>query len=94
LEQHIDHDHRLGGSEVRGDSDTPGGGAPPDPPRKPDREWLGESLRALLEGYAQEPLPDEFKSLLDKLETESKDSKTAEGDDGAGSSGEGGAPTA
>lgn len=75
---------------MSGETGAPGGGAPPEPPGKPDRQWLGENLRALLKRYADEPLPDEFRALLDRLETENANSASkVESDDGAG---EGGLP--
>lgn len=37
--------------------------------RPPSRQdWLGDQLRDLYGAYAEEPLPDEIQSLLDKLD--------------------------
>lgn len=32
------------------------------------QDWLGDQLRDLYGAYAEEPLPDEIQSLLDRLE--------------------------
>jgi hypothetical protein len=37
------------------------------------QDWLGEQLRDLYGSYTEEPLPDDLKSLLDRLD----DSKAA-----------------
>jgi hypothetical protein len=53
-------------------------GPAPEPKRKGGRrspasqDWLGKQLRDLYGRYTEEPLPDELKSLLDRLD----DSKT------------------
>lgn len=49
-----------------------------DAPAPPDRkgrdrrarrqDWLGEKLRDLYGSYAQEPVPDELRSLLERLD--------------------------
>lgn len=37
--------------------------------RSPSRQdWLGDQLRDLYGAYAEEPLPDELQSLLDRLD--------------------------
>ncbi len=36
--------------------------------RSPAQDWLGDQLRDLYGAYAEEPLPDEIQSLLDKLD--------------------------
>jgi hypothetical protein len=34
----------------------------------PSQDWLGEQLRDLYGSYTEEPLPDDLKSLLDRLD--------------------------
>ncbi|CDO60005.1 hypothetical protein BN1012_Phect1791 [Candidatus Phaeomarinobacter ectocarpi] len=34
----------------------------------PKKDWLGDQLRDLYSTYAEEPLPDDLASLLDKLD--------------------------
>lgn len=44
------------------------------PPATPDTvpEWLGNRLRTMFSEVMDEPVPDEFKALLDKLDAKEK----------------------
>lgn len=41
--------------------------------RGPSKDWLGDQLRDLYGSYAEEPLPDELRSLLDRLDDDKPD---------------------
>lgn len=50
--------------------------APPDSKRRERRspaseDWLGDQLRDLYGGFADEPLPDELQTLLERLDDKS-----------------------
>lgn len=52
--------------------------SPPEPkrndPHSPSsQDWLGDQLRALYGTYAEEPLPEELKTLLDRLDDSKPD---------------------
>jgi hypothetical protein len=55
-------------------------GSIPEPKRKDRRspsrqDWLGDQLRDLYGAYAEEPLPDELQSLLDRLDDSKPDGR-------------------
>ena len=41
-------------------------------PTDPVPDWLGNRLRTMFSEVMDEPVPDEFKALLDKLEAKEK----------------------